>query len=425
MAKNTGGSRSPDNSSAKNLLGPYMTEEDKKACAAEIEHIKQLKELDILYRRLNYKDSYYARLVKESIIGQDENVDKIVAAIMANLHQNMMLDYYGEDAKRQSLLIIGPSGCGKTATVKKIAQVTGIPMAVCDATSLTSTGYIGGEVVNVIKDLIEAAHGNVEIAKRGIIYFDEIDKKKEGDTHNSSGRDINGTAIQEELLKYFDDNNIVYDTKKPPFPTRMLTIIMSGRFVGLEEFKRTRLQGPRILGFAEPKILPEDDPTIDDETFRQDYNPYDRRMADRYISNDIIKFGFLSEFAGRIIKIIEYRKLTRDDMIAIILSKDSILQQYYRTFKLKNHELYIDDWVFEKLADAAVNDETGARNLMSLLFEFLDPAIIDSTNHYGPGLMEYDEYGNYYSVFQNPKTGRIEERYVPVVYPERHVKRQP
>ena len=425
MASQSSSGKSHDNSRTKNLFGPFMTEEDKRACEAELEHIKLLKKLEVIYSKLKYKDSHYAKIVKESIIGQDEGVDTIVSAIMSNLHQNMMFDYYGEDAKRQSVLLIGPSGCGKTATIRKIAQVIGIPFVVCNATSLTSTGYVGGEVNSVIPDLIENAKGDQDLAERGIIYFDEVDKKKEGSSQNSSGRDINGTAVQEELLKFFDENEIYYNPKKPAFNTRMLTIILGGRFININEFRKTRLEGPRVLGFTQPPLTLEDDPDIDDETYREMYNPYDRTKSKNYTSADVIKFGFLSEFAGRILRIVEYHKLTESMMIDIMLSKDSILQQYYRTFKLKGHELIIDLELYNKLAEAALSEETGARNLESLLIEFLSPAIQDSFNHYGPGIMEYDRYGNYYSVFENPISKTEDTRYIPVEYPERHQKKQP
>ena len=201
------------------------------------------------YKPLLYKDFHFSKLVKEYIIGQDEAIDKLVYIVYHNLHENMMADFYGIDSPRYSAIVVGPSGCGKTATLTRIAQLFDIPFCKYNATPITSSGYVGKSVEDMLNMLIDAAGGNMERAQRGILYIDEIDKKVSTQANNTSGRDVNGTSVQEELLKFLEPTEIDLGKGKI-FNTHYLTVLMSGRFIDIDKIRKKRLRGETSMGFT-------------------------------------------------------------------------------------------------------------------------------------------------------------------------------
>ena len=374
-----------------------LSRQDKHMDTEFVNQINFFKKVQHLYEPLKFVDSYYAKKVKEYIIGQDEGVDKLVYIVYHNLYQNMMRDYYGDDVKRISAIVIGPSGCGKTATLTRISQLFEIPFVKYNATQITSQGFVGKDAEEMLKQLVEAASGDIELAERGILYIDEIDKKVSSSPHNSSNRDINGTSVQEELLKFLEPSLIDLGHGQL-FDTTYLTVLLSGRFVGIDDIKKKRLRGTNSIGFSDSQ----EGPVSSKEEFDEDlYNEFDDRFNENYIHQDIINFGFLDEFVGRTHVIVEFRKLSRNDLVDVIFAKESILQQFVTSLKIKGHELIIDQAIFERIADAAYNDPTGARSIESKVFKLLEPADRDSMKNYRHGIMEYDSDGNYSSVFES------------------------
>ena len=363
---------------------------------------KQLDDLakrKAFYKPLLYKDFHYTNMVKEYIIGQDEAIAKLVYIVYYNMHENMMADFQGIDSPRYSAVVVGPSGCGKTASLTKIAELFNIPFVKYNATPITSSGFVGKCVEDMLSLLIDAAAGDIERAQRGILYIDEIDKKVSTQANNTSGRDINGTAVQEELLKFLEPS-IIDLGKGKTFDTHYLTVLMSGRFIGIDKIREKRLRGKTSMGFT----IDSDDsksyiPQSDED---DDYNEFERSNSPFYTHQDIIDFGFLDEFVGRIFDVIEYRKLSHEDLVNVILAKGSVLQRFVEELETKDHTLLIDGAIYERMADAAYNSPMGARCLESIINNFLIPAKRDFMHNYRPGIMEYDADGNYTSIFASP-----------------------
>ncbi|MBR3280958.1 MAG: AAA family ATPase [Clostridia bacterium] len=383
--------------------GPIMTDADKKADEAFKKQFEFFKKLQELYKPLSYKDTYYAKQVKEYIIGQDDAVDKLAYIIYHNLHQNMMDDYHDLGTRLFSVVVVGPSGCGKTATLQAFARILGLPFCRYNATPLTSGGFVGKDVEVMLRKLIDEAGGDMDLAQRGILYIDEIDKKVSSNPSNTSGRDINGTAVQEELLKFLEPSviDLGNDTY---FDTSHLTVLMTGRFLGIEKIRKKRVTGIKNMGFRH--IENEEDPNFVPQSYDEDeYNEFDDSQADTYIHQDVIDFGFLDELVGRVFEVVEFRKLSRSNLVDVILAKGSPLQHFVKSLAVKGQELLIDPAVFERMADAAYNSPRGARCLDSIVEHFLIPADRDFMLNYRPGIMEYDADGNYSSIFESKVPG--------------------
>ena len=187
-----------------------------------------------------------------------------------------------------------------------------------------------------------------------------------------------------------------------PFDTHDLTIIGGGRFKGLAKIREKRLKGKPTIGFNMQKKIKDLD--IEDE----DYNPFNDRTSEDYIDDDLIEYGFIDEFVGRFLPPSEFKKLSVENIEDIIYSKDSLLQQLLHVFNSRGVELIIDPLALHKIAEAVANSATGARKLEGKIFNLLRPALYDCESHYCPGICEIDENGNYSSVFEERKTGKIE-----------------
>ncbi len=390
-------------------LAPVMTEEDKRMDEEHIKLIEHFKKLEILYKPLSFKRIHYLKQLKEYIIGQDEALDDLVYIVYHNLHENMISDYNDHSSKKLSAIVVGPSGCGKTASLTKLAKMFGVPFVKYNATPLTSGGFVGKDVEAMLQLLIQEAHGDIELAERGILYIDEIDKKVSTQANNSSGRDINGTAVQEELLKFLEPTVIDLGNGKT-FDVSHLTVLMSGRFVNIEKIRKKRLNGTTTMGFKNDGVVFSEFISLDPD--EDEYNEFDDSKSTSYTHQDIINFGFLDEFVGRIYDVIEFRQLSKNDLIDVILAKGSTLQNFVEAIHLKNQALIIDPAIFERMAEAAYNSPMGARCLESIMTKFLKPADEDFMENYRPGVMEFDADGNYSSVFEPISGGSPVYKYV-------------
>lgn len=327
--------------------------------------------------------------VEKSVIGQHESIKKLTFLVYHNQYLNLLEDLNGTNFKHLSGLIIGPTGSGKTASINKIASLFNVPFVKVAATDLTSSGYVGQEVNSILLSLLRAADNDIELAERGIVFIDEIDKKQATSPNNSSNRDINGTAVQEELLKIFEPSTVYLGRESIPFNTSRLTVIGGGRFKGLEEIREKRLNGPKVIGFNDQSpVKNEDNPVLD-----RLFNPAD------YCAQDLIDFGLIDELVGRIKIIAEFKKLSLFDAIAILFSKDSLLVQYIDIFKSRAVYLDIDPIILTEIAETLSNSPTGVRDLESKVFTLLYPALYDTEQSYFPGICNIDSEGNYSSVF--------------------------
>lgn len=275
----------------------------------------------------------------------------------------------GMEYQKQNVMIVGPTGVGKTYLVKHIAELMGVPFVKADATKFSETGYVGGDVDDLVRDLVQKADGDVELAECGIIYIDEVDKlaSKPG----LGGRDVSGRGVQTTLLKLMEETEVPMtnptdmraqmkammqmrsgaDSAKETINTRNILFIVSGAFSGLEKVVQGRLKSGQMGFGAEIS-----EAVLDGESFRE------------VETRDFVEFGFEAEFVGRLPVRVICEKLTADDFVKILNdSEGSILRQYEREFEAYGIDAKFQPDAIEMIAQMAEKEETGARALMTVL----------------------------------------------------------
>ena len=270
---------------------------------------------------------------------------------------------------KQNVILIGPTGVGKTYLIKHAADLIGVPFVKADATKFSETGYVGGDVEDLVRDLVRAADGNVELAQYGIIYLDEIDKL--ASSHHSTGRDVSGRGVQTALLKLMEETEVPvrnpFDIQsqlqaafefqrhggKPrqeTINTRHILFIVSGAFEKLKELVARRVNENRI-GFSTP-----DHPLLmDNELFK------------KVTTRDFIGYGFEPEFIGRLPVRVVCQELSVEDLFEIMKrSEGSIIRQYERAFRAYGIEVNFEDAALRQIAVLSAEEQTGARGLLTV-----------------------------------------------------------
>lgn len=315
----------------------------------------------------NSLDSYF-KVVTSKVFGQDEAAQMVLYTIYYNQMANLLEFLSGEDLDRRNhILLIGNTGTGKTFLATTVAKTMNIPYAISNATAITSAGYIGAKVENLLESLYRNAGCNLDLAENGIVILDEVDKKRVNP--DGSGRDVTGRAVQEELLKILEPSDVYLKEFDITFNTRNLTVILMGAFVGLDEVIKKRTQ-KKVIGFRS-----DDEETPDVEV----------------TADDLINYGFIPEFVGRIPAVISLNNLTKDVIIDVIYSLLSKLNLFFAT---KNVDLIIDDRFIDTLADDILKSATGARDVYKRFFYIFQPALYRIFQSTGGGVCEYDEHGN-------------------------------
>ncbi|MGN0243163.1 MAG: ATP-dependent Clp protease ATP-binding subunit ClpX [Lachnospiraceae bacterium] len=303
-------------------------------------------------------------MLDEYVIGQ-EYAKKAISVAVYNHYKRVLTNTMDEiEIDKSNMLMIGPTGCGKTYLVKTLARILDLPLAITDATSLTEAGYIGDDVESVISKLLAAADNDVEKAEHGIVFIDEIDKiaKKK----NVTNRDVSGESVQQGLLKMLEGADIEVPvgatSKNAMVPlttvnTRNILFICGGAFPDLDEIIKTRLTKQSSIGFrAELKDKYDSDPDI----------------LSKVTMDDLRKFGMIPEFIGRLPVIYTLQPLSKEMYIQILKEpKNAILKQYQKLLALDEVELVFDDSALEAIAELAMEKQTGARALRSIIEEFM------------------------------------------------------